>query len=505
MKKKKDKILLSAASVLLSCMLCLQPAAARADEAKPDAGAPESYLAGNSVMDAETIATGQSVTGSLSASNTKDYYKFRINTSGRVTLNVTSGTLSKANYYIYDIEEEQVWGKSISRGSASAKVAEPIDLVKGTYYFAITRDKADGDYTFRLSFESAGESFDEEYGGTDNERGYANPVRFGTSYRGQLAVNDDIDFYAFTLKTSGRVSLAVSAQIRSMHCYFFDTAGNTLWNKQPYWNNTTKVLNLNTEIDLTKGTYYFAAKAAKYTGNYSFQLSFTDAGESFSETRGGTNNSMSRACPVLSDTVYKGQLAKNDKRDFYKFTVKDTSEVTLKATAEITWVYYRIYDSSGKQLWQQSLRWNDTSERSSLTKKITLPKGTCYLAVDQYSTYTGNYSFQLHIHNYKSAVKKATLKKNGTLTRKCSCGKLLSKKTVYRPKELILSRTTYTYNGKVKKPSVKVKDIKGKVISRSQYTVSYAPGRKRVGTYKVTVKFKGSYKGSMSKKFQIRP
>ncbi|MDY5497791.1 MAG: fibronectin type III domain-containing protein [Anaerobutyricum sp.] len=70
---------------------------------------------------------------------------------------------------------------------------------------------------------------------------------------------------------------------------------------------------------------------------------------------------------------------------------------------------------------------------------------------------------------------------------------------------IILSATSYTYNGKVKKPSVTVKDDKGNKISAANYIVSYEKGCKNVGTYAVTVKFKGNYNGTVKKTFTIKP
>ena len=69
-----------------------------------------------------------------------------------------------------------------------------------------------------------------------------------------------------------------------------------------------------------------------------------------------------------------------------------------------------------------------------------------------------------------------------------------------------LSQLAYTYNGKVKKPTVMVIDRNRKIISPKYYTVSYAKGRKNVGSYKVTVTFTGTkYIGTLSKTFSIKP
>lgn len=54
-----------------------------------------------------------------------------------------------------------------------------------------------------------------------------------------------------------------------------------------------------------------------------------------------------------------------------------------------------------------------------------------------------------------------------------------------------LSTTTYTYNGKVKKPEVIAKDNKNNVIPKSAYTVKYSSGCKSVGKYTATVTFRG--------------
>lgn len=68
-----------------------------------------------------------------------------------------------------------------------------------------------------------------------------------------------------------------------------------------------------------------------------------------------------------------------------------------------------------------------------------------------------------------------------------------------------LSTTTYTYNGKVKKPAVTAKDDKNNVIPKSDYTVKYSSGCKNVGKYTATVTFRGDYSGSFVRTFQIIP
>lgn len=70
--------------------------------------------------------------------------------------------------------------------------------------------------------------------------------------------------------------------------------------------------------------------------------------------------------------------------------------------------------------------------------------------------------------------------------------------------KITLSKTSYIYDGKAKKPTVTVKDG-SKKLAASNYTVSYASGRKNPGTYKVTVTMKGNYSGKGTASFTIVP
>ena len=67
-----------------------------------------------------------------------------------------------------------------------------------------------------------------------------------------------------------------------------------------------------------------------------------------------------------------------------------------------------------------------------------------------------------------------------------------------------LSTSSYTYNGKVKTPSVKV-TLNGESLLSKDYTVSYASGRKNVGKYSVKVTLKNDQKASNTAYFKINP
>lgn len=110
-------------------------------------------------------------------------------------------------------------------------------------------------------------------------------------------------------------------------------------------------------------------------------------------------------------------------------------------------------------------------------------------------------------HKYLKTIAKASTSKNGSIVTKCTvCGVKSSSSVIYYPKTITLAATSYTYNGQVKTPAVTVKDSKGRTLKRNtDYTVTYAKGRKNVGKYNVTIKFKGNYSGTVTKAFTIKP
>ena len=110
-------------------------------------------------------------------------------------------------------------------------------------------------------------------------------------------------------------------------------------------------------------------------------------------------------------------------------------------------------------------------------------------------------------HSHKSQLTKATTAKDGQTYKKCTvCGAVTGKTVIPKASNIKLSKTAYTYNGKVQKPSVTVKDSKGKALKNgTDYTVSYPKGMKNVGKYTVKVTLKGNYSGSKSMTYNINP
>ncbi|MCM1115434.1 MAG: fibronectin type III domain-containing protein [Clostridium sp.] len=111
-------------------------------------------------------------------------------------------------------------------------------------------------------------------------------------------------------------------------------------------------------------------------------------------------------------------------------------------------------------------------------------------------------------HKTKTVVsKKATTSANGEVQTKCSvCGKVTKKTTVYKISSIKLNYSSLTYNGKTRSVGATIKDSKGKTLkSGTDYTITWASGRKNVGKYSAKITFKGNYSGSKTLYLTINP
>ena len=180
---------------------------------------------------------------------------------------------------------------------------------------------------------------------------------------------------------------------------------------------------------------------------------------------------------------------------------KITKQPTCTSYGEKTYTCYSCSHTITESVYPTGHTYTGKKVASTCTKQGY----TLYTCTKCNSSYTGNYT-ALKAHSNKTYTTKATLSKNGSVVTKCSvCNKVAKSTVVYYPKTIALSKTAYTYNGRVQKPAVSVKDSNGKVIGAGNYTVAYPNGMKNIGQYTVKITFKGNYSGSVTKTFTIIP
>lgn len=196
-----------------------------------------------------------------------------------------------------------------------------------------------------------------------------------------------------------------------------------------------------------------------------------------------------------------------------------------------------IYECFGLVLprnttWQQNTpgKVKDVSKMSDIEKQKyleTVPAGSLLYFTGHTMMYVGSYDGRAYVINAAGSLSDS----EGAINVKSQYSIILNPLTVRRgsgktwlnnisavlsivkpefiqekkkPKTVKLKTTSYTYNGKARKPEVIAIDSNGKTISSSNYTVSYKDN-KNVGIATVTIKFKGDYEGTKKLTFTIKP
>lgn len=111
-------------------------------------------------------------------------------------------------------------------------------------------------------------------------------------------------------------------------------------------------------------------------------------------------------------------------------------------------------------------------------------------------------------HNFanEKVIKQATLSQDGTKSLTCkNCG-FVQNKAIPKIATAKLSATSYTYDGKAKKPTITVADSNGTRLAENiSYTVTGSKQGTKVNEYTVTLTFKGSYSGTKDLTYKIVP
>lgn len=369
------------------------------------------------------------------------------------------------------------------------------------------------------------------------------------------------------LNFSGNKLADPSGEEESVKFYIYNQSDtvNAIW--EEYSSHYTYLTEYNFNIGLNAGTYYFKIAPSFYLKNgesrsMGYKFSFT-ANNSF-ETEPNNGNITATALTLNS----RMNAYIDDSDDYFKITVTKDTPVRLKignylelknkyssikfVLANGTSEYISSYDlvQAGNYHYYNCLLKKGTNYISvggssdgassywlEPSTSITIPTpvinnlsvsgstvtinwaaltgidgyeiwrsingGTWELVEDCSSYYTGisqwgtdfNKSYQFKVKAYK---KFGETKFYGDWS--------VIKALNPTPTNVKLSATSYSYNGKVITPSVTIKDKTGKKLTKNvDYTVNYASGRKKVGTYKVTITFKGNYSGTVTKTFKINP
>ena len=226
----------------------------------------------------------------------------------------------------------------------------------------------------------------------------ATSITIGQKVSGSMMDNNTVDWYKFTLKSGGKVTIKTQAWIYHVlySFYYGDDASSYIFkNSDVYWDSHSEISNQTYEYIVNAGTYYFCVnRYGSNNGDYSFTVSFDECTESFKEPIGGSDNTMPKANAISLNATYYGLIAGKvgDDRDYYKFYLPADTSIKIQANAYFYKVYYYIYDAEGTKIDSQYCYWDSVAGLSQKTYEYSLTKGSYYFVVIR-DGYDGKYDF----------------------------------------------------------------------------------------------------------------
>ena len=289
----------------------------------------------NSFAAASAIKINNEVRAQFSESDNVDYFKITLTEAGRLTVKFSALVSIKA--FFYDDSGTQIWESYMSVGSSGEYVGETgRDLTAGTYFVVVEMRYETGNYKFTPQFVSAGETFKEKKGGSDNTLAKANTFKLRDLVNAQIAVNDNIDCFKFNLASAGKVEFVLSSGV-TMKIKLYDAKKNEIASKNVYTDSVTGSYSGTLAFDLFRGDYFISFEGLySETGNYNFRTTFASAKETFPENQGGSDNSYETANKIVKGGTYRGNIALTNDKDYYVLYNPAYGDVTFELTNEST-------------------------------------------------------------------------------------------------------------------------------------------------------------------------
>lgn len=230
---------------------------------------------------------------------------------------------------------------------------------------------------------AAEEGTAEEPGATNITFDTARDLNFNTSIAEELSYNDTKRYYKFSVSEASVLNLGIDKKSDAT-IDVYDEARTSVFNKRIHYTYESSM-----DIYLTGGNYYLGIETS---ASYTMLASIDSLSESFIETQDVNNNGSNTASAIAFGINYKGVMAQNDDKDYYKFTLPEASNVNISLTNSTKHTLkYTFYDGFVNKSYTNTVRSGQKADQT-----ITLAPDTYYLAITKEDdSANGSYNFLL--------------------------------------------------------------------------------------------------------------
>ena len=292
-----------------------------------------------------------------------DYYKFTLNTSGTVNINL-SGLTGNADLQLRNSSNSVLQPTSSQLGTASESINSV--LAPGTYYIRVFPNSAVTNYNLGFSFtadppDQAGNTLANAKSVTLN----SSPI----TYSDLVSQGDTKDYYRFDLASNSLVDIKFTSLSADANLQLLNQGGSTLQSS-----NQTGLALDSIRLSLNSGIYYvLVTPGTTTTANYTFSLSATSIGTDQAPNGYTSARNIGTLNNPQSFNDFVGNI---DTDDYYKFNLNNNSQFNLNLSGLIDNADVQLLNSNGNVI----QTFNQPGNASEVVSTI-LNTGTYYIRI----------------------------------------------------------------------------------------------------------------------------
>lgn len=353
----------------------------------------------DTVENANLIEVNKKYQGNLSTDSDVDYYKFVIESDGKVSISFEHPKMDNKDrlweVYLIDNEKNDGLIKLYSIGASTNDESNAARIRAGEYYIKVNSYYySDKDYFFTVNFIEESDQFEKE---ENNTIDMANSINVNANYTGNLQTDNDVDYYRFSVNEKGKINFSfehekIDNRDRFWEIYLLDGINdNTILT---LYSRGSEASLQSDYARIPSGDYYLKIKSYYYSNrDYNFIVNFESESEQYESE---WNNDFSSANNIVLGSKYYGNMQTDNDIDYYCFTVSEQRNITVWFEHNIidsTDRYWEIYVIDGvddKNVLQMNVRGNESA--ISATAENVQP-GTYYVKIKPYYFNNVDYTF----------------------------------------------------------------------------------------------------------------
>lgn len=354
----------------------------------------------NDNMDvANNLELNNTYNGSIRNASDVDYYSIKPDNNGCLNLSFSHEILAGVSEALWKITVENKLGKVLKTVDSLGNVENvniSVGVPKGEYIILVEPYTSyfNEPYYKGIAYKllpkfTIGDNFEQEF---NDNKDVANDILVNKKYTASLQRSNDTDYYSFTIKNNGLVTLDFNHEkLPGMgDSYWKISLVNELEKEFQTIESKGNVEKTSMTVGLSPGKYYVVIKPENsYNGyndvDYNLTINY-DQSEIYEKE---FNDNIDVPNSLKANVNYSGMLQRRDDEDYYVFNSNGTNNLKfthdkLPGVGDYVWGI-DILSSSKKVLMSYACKGNDAGDETGI-----LPKGKYYIRVKSYISYEDN-------------------------------------------------------------------------------------------------------------------